>query len=47
MAWLIFIASSAVLVVAAVKLAQYGDVIAVRTRLGGMFIGVLLLAGAT
>lgn len=47
MAWLIFAASSAVLVAAAVKLAQYGDVIAVRTRLGGMFIGVLLLAGAT
>ncbi len=32
---------------AAVKMAQYGDVIAVHTRLGGMFIGVLLLAGAT
>jgi cation:H+ antiporter len=47
MAWLIFVVSSAVLVLAAVKLAQYGDVIAVRTRLGGMFIGVLLLAGAT
>jgi cation:H+ antiporter len=41
------VASSAVLVLAAVKMAQYGDVIAVRTRLGGMFIGVLLLAGAT
>ena len=26
---------------------RYGDVIAVRTRVGGMFIGVLLLAGAT
>ncbi len=47
MAWIIFVASSTVLVLAAVKLAQYGDVIAVRTRLGGMFIGVLLLAGAT
>jgi cation:H+ antiporter len=47
MAWLIFVASSAALVVAAVKMAEYGDVIAVRTRLGGMFIGVLLLAGAT
>lgn len=47
MVWLIFVASSAVLVLAAVKMAQYGDVIAVRTRLGGMFIGVLLLAGAT
>jgi cation:H+ antiporter len=47
MAWLIFIASSTVIVLAAIKLAQYGDVIAVRTRLGGMFIGTLLLAGAT
>jgi cation:H+ antiporter len=47
MTWIIFVASSAGLVLAAVKLAQYGDVIAVRTRLGGMFIGVLLLAGAT
>lgn len=47
MAWLVFVASSAVVVLAAVKLARYGDVIAVRTRLGGMFIGVLLLASAT
>src|SRR3972149_6447591 len=47
MAWLIFLASSAAIVVAAIKLAQYGDVIAVRTRLGGMFVGALLLAGAT
>ncbi len=47
MAWIVFVASSAALVLAAVKMAQYGDVIAVRTRLGGMFIGVLLLAGAT
>ena len=47
MVWLTFVLSSAFLVVAAVKLAQYGDIIAVRTRMGGMFIGVLLLAGAT
>ena len=47
MVWLTFFVSSLVLVIAAIKLAQYGDVIAVRTRLGGMFIGVLLLAGAT
>jgi Ca2+/Na+ antiporter len=47
MTWLIFIASSVVIVLAAIKLAAYGDVIAVRTRLGGMFIGALLLAGAT
>ncbi len=47
MAWLIFLLSSAVVVAAAIKLAEYGDVIAVRTRLGGLFIGALLLAGAT
>jgi len=47
MAWVIFMASSAVIVLAASKLAEYGDVIAVRTRLGGMFVGTLLLAGAT
>lgn len=47
MVWLQFILSSAVVVIAAHKLAQYSDIIAVRTRLGGMFIGTLLLAGAT
>jgi cation:H+ antiporter len=47
MPWLVFTGSSAVIVVAAIKLAQYGDAIALRTRLGGMFIGTLLLAGAT
>ncbi len=47
MTWIVFLLSSTLLVLAAVKLAQFGDVIAVRTRLGGMFIGVLLLAGAT
>ena len=47
MAWIVFVAASAILVLAAVKMAQYGDVIAVRTRLGGMFVGALLLAGAT
>ncbi len=47
MPWLIFLLSSAVTVVAAIQLAKYGDVIAVRTRLGGMFIGALLLASAT
>ena len=47
MVWLLFIISSAVVVIAAIKLAQYGDVIAVRTKLSGMFIGTLLMAGAT
>lgn len=47
MSWLLFIVSSTLLVAAAIKLAEYGDVIALRTGLGGMFIGTLLLAGAT
>lgn len=47
MVWLIFFLSSALIVAAATQLARYGDVIAIRTRLGGMFIGLLLLAGAT
>ncbi|RPJ43343.1 MAG: sodium:calcium antiporter, partial [Chloroflexi bacterium] len=34
-------------VIAATQLAKYGDIIAIRTRLGGMFIGIILLAGAT
>ncbi|MBN1145940.1 MAG: sodium:calcium antiporter [Anaerolineales bacterium] len=45
--WLQFLISAAIVVLAAVKLAESGDVIAVRTRLSGMFVGTLLLAGAT
>jgi len=45
--WIQFFGSAALIVFAASQLAKYGDVIAIRTRLGGMFIGVLLLAGAT
>jgi len=47
MIWVQFILLAAVIVVAANFLAKYGDVIAIRTGLGGMFVGVLLLAGAT
>lgn len=47
MVWIEFLISTGLIVFAAMQLAKYGDVIAVRTRLGGMFIGVLLLAGAT
>ena len=47
MIWVQFIFSAVVIVIAATQLAKYGDIIAVRTRLGGMFIGILLLAGAT
>ncbi len=47
MVWIIFLISSAVVVLAATKLAEYGDVIAVRTKLGGLFVGTVFLAGAT
>jgi cation:H+ antiporter len=47
MIWVTFIISAALIVLAATQLAKYGDVIAVRTRLSGMFIGVALLAAAT
>jgi len=47
MIWILFIGSAGIIVFAATQLAKYGDIIANRTRLGGLFIGVLLLAGAT
>ena len=47
MVWITFLLSAAVVVIAAIKLAGYGDVIAVRTRLGGVFVGTIFLAGAT
>ena len=47
MVWLQFSIISAVLVFTAMQLAKYADIIAIRTKLGGMFIGTLLLAGAT
>ncbi len=47
MIWVKFIVSAAVIVFAARKLAEYGDVISLRTGLGGMFIGTLLLSTAT
>jgi cation:H+ antiporter len=47
MVWVQFSISAALMVLAAIFLARYGDVIALRTRLGGMLIGTILLAGAT
>ncbi len=47
MIWIQFLLSSALIVYAATQLAKYGDAIALRTRMGGMFVGLLLLAGAT
>ncbi len=47
MIWVQFFFSAAVVVFAAIKLSEYGDVIAVRTRLGGVVVGTFFLAGAT
>lgn len=47
MIWVQFIVTTILLVTAAIKLSQYGDVIGTRTKLGGAFVGTLLLAGAT
>lgn len=47
MAWIQFGLSAAAIVFVAFKMTQYADVIAARTRLSGMFIGVLLLAAGT
>lgn len=47
MIWLQFVLSAAVVVIAANYLAKYGDIIAVRTKLGGLFVGTIFLAAAT
>jgi cation:H+ antiporter len=47
MVWIQFVVSAAIVIYAATKLAEYGDIIAVRTQLGGVFVGTILLAGAT
>ena len=47
MVWIQFSLSAAVVVYTAIKLAEYGDVIAVRTKLGGLLVGTIFLAGAT
>ncbi len=47
MTWVIFFGASALIVLVAGKLADFGDAIAIRTGLGRMFIGMLLLAAAT
>lgn len=47
MVWLLFVVSSAIIVLAATKLAEYSDIIAVRTQLGGLFVGTIFLAAAT
>jgi cation:H+ antiporter len=45
--WLTFFASAAVVVAAGSRLARSGDRIAKETGIGGLWIGVVLIAGAT
>jgi cation:H+ antiporter len=45
--WLLFGLSAAVIVVAGTKLSHYGDQIAELTKLGRLWIGVVLMAAAT
>ncbi len=47
MAWVTFLASAVVIVYAGTKLSQYGDRIAEQTGLGGLSIGVVLMASVT
>ena len=47
MVWLEFLMSAVLITLAAHQLAKFGDIIAIRTRLGGLFVGTLLIAGAT
>jgi cation:H+ antiporter len=47
MSWVIFFLSAAVIVYAGTKLSRYGDEIAKLTGLGGLWIGVVVMAGAT
>ncbi len=46
-AWAVFLASAAVIVYAGAMLSRYGDQIATLTGLGGLWIGVVLMAAAT
>jgi cation:H+ antiporter len=46
-AWLQFLACSALIAIAGYWLARYGDVIADKTKLGGAWIGVILVATVT
>mgnify|MGYP003618279225 FL=1 len=47
MIWLQFLVAAAIVVFMANKLAEYGDIVAVRTGLGGLVIGTVLMAAAT
>jgi cation:H+ antiporter len=47
MVWVEFLVSAALITYASTQLARFGDVIALRTRLGRLFIGTLMIAAVT
>jgi len=47
LAWIAFIACLLIILYAGIKLARYGDTIADKTGLGGIWVGMILLAGIT
>ncbi len=47
MIWITFVVAAAIMVYAAIRLARASDVVAIRTDLGRMFVGTMLLALAT
>lgn len=47
LAWIVFFASAGVVVAAGTQLARYGDRVAEETGIGGLWIGVVLIATAT
>jgi len=46
-AWLVFLLSGAVVVLAGIRLSRDGDAIALRTGLGGAWVGTIFVAAAT
>ncbi|MHB1318441.1 MAG: sodium:calcium antiporter [Anaerolineae bacterium] len=47
MVFLEFAASAAIVALASIQLSRYGDIIAFRTGLGGVFVGAVLMAAVT
>jgi cation:H+ antiporter len=45
--WVIFVASASVVLLSGVKLSRFGEAIAINTKLGGLWVGSVILAGAT
>jgi len=45
--WLLFFLSSLAVIIAGARLSRYGDIIALKTKLGRALVGSILIAGAT